>query len=92
MVKKEVHELGQMAEAIKAMPQYKELVSKYSLHMEITKRCMSRWGRAPPRARRGASLLSQHTGRVTAARSRVMRLAGLPAQVRGAASGGGVGC
>ncbi|KAJ1480173.1 hypothetical protein T484DRAFT_1811525 [Baffinella frigidus] len=43
MVKKEVQGLGQMAEAIKAMPQYKELVSKYSLHMEITKNCMIRY-------------------------------------------------
>ena len=32
-----------MSEAIKAMPQFKELLGKYSLHMDLTKKCMSQY-------------------------------------------------
>lgn len=40
LVKKEVTDIKDMAAAIKSMPQYKELVSKYSLHMDLTRKCM----------------------------------------------------
>ncbi len=40
MVKGEVESIAGMSEAIKQMPQYKELLQKYSLHMDITHRCL----------------------------------------------------
>mmetsp|Transcript_12937 Transcript_12937/g.30807 ORF Transcript_12937/g.30807 Transcript_12937/m.30807 type:complete len:645 (-) Transcript_12937:58-1992(-) len=40
MVKGEAESIKDMSEAIQQMPQYKELLSKYSLHMDITHRCL----------------------------------------------------
>jgi len=41
--KGQVTDLKQMAEAIKKMPQYRELMAKYSLHMDVTRSCMARF-------------------------------------------------
>lgn len=41
MMKGEVKEIKDMAEAIQSMPQYKELLGKYSLHLDLTKKCMA---------------------------------------------------
>eukprot|EP00727_Mastigamoeba_balamuthi_P010299 m51a1_g5892 putative sec1-like family protein (645) ;mRNA; f:529751-533189 len=43
--KKEVTDLKEMGEAIKAMPQYVELLSKYSLHLSIASECMAAFKR-----------------------------------------------
>ena len=41
--KGQVGDLKHMAEAIKNMPQYQELMARYSLHMDVTKSCMARF-------------------------------------------------
>ncbi len=39
--KGKVNDLKEMSEAMKAMPQYQEMISKYSLHINLTNHCMS---------------------------------------------------
>jgi len=39
--KSQVNDLREMSEAMKAMPQYQEMIGKYSLHINLTNHCMS---------------------------------------------------
>eukprot|EP00164_Ancoracysta_twista_P001220 GFYU01001599.1.p1 GENE.GFYU01001599.1~~GFYU01001599.1.p1 ORF type:complete len:657 (-),score=150.51 GFYU01001599.1:79-2049(-) len=41
--KKQVNDLTEMRDAVAAMPQYKEMLSKYSLHISMTQECMKRF-------------------------------------------------
>mmetsp|Transcript_17574 Transcript_17574/g.42325 ORF Transcript_17574/g.42325 Transcript_17574/m.42325 type:complete len:657 (+) Transcript_17574:41-2011(+) len=43
MAKGEVGDIADMSDAIKAMPQYRELLGKYSLHIDLTKKCMAKY-------------------------------------------------
>jgi len=43
MAKGEAANLKDLSEAIKSMPQYKDLLSKYSMHIDLAKTCMARY-------------------------------------------------
>mmetsp|Transcript_85736 Transcript_85736/g.125463 ORF Transcript_85736/g.125463 Transcript_85736/m.125463 type:complete len:642 (+) Transcript_85736:75-2000(+) len=43
LAKGEATDLKDLSEAIKSMPQYKELLSKYSMHIDLTKKCMAQY-------------------------------------------------